>query len=305
MDALVGYTGFVGSNLYAQRAFPAVYNSKNIAQSYGTRPDLLIYAGVRAEKYLAAHALEQDLAQIRQAQENIARIVPRRLVLISTIDVLGPTAGKDETAPAEATHPYGAHRLALEAWTRAYAPDALIIRLPALFGKGLKKNFLYDCLHPVPRLLTAEKLAQLSELRPELCDFYRPRGDGFCALRPLAAGEEAQAETLLKEAGFSALYFTDSRSTFQFYPLSRLWGDIQTCLEAGLTLFHPATEPVSAGEVYRFLTGTEFRNELPSSPAAYDYRTRHAALFGGTGGYLLDKTQVLREVKRFVEGNQG
>ncbi len=53
MKALVGYTGFVGSNLYAAGHFDAVYNSKNIEESHGTNPDLLIYAGLRAEKYLA------------------------------------------------------------------------------------------------------------------------------------------------------------------------------------------------------------------------------------------------------------
>ena len=45
MTALVGYTGFVGSNIYAaaDRQIQAVYNSKNIEGAYGTRPELLIY----------------------------------------------------------------------------------------------------------------------------------------------------------------------------------------------------------------------------------------------------------------------
>ena len=47
--ALVGYTGFVGSNIYAATDFDAVYNSKNIEESFGTNPDLLVYAGLRAE----------------------------------------------------------------------------------------------------------------------------------------------------------------------------------------------------------------------------------------------------------------
>ena len=53
MTILVGYTGFVGSNIYdaAKDQMDAVYNSKNIEQAYGTNPDLLIYAGLRAEKY--------------------------------------------------------------------------------------------------------------------------------------------------------------------------------------------------------------------------------------------------------------
>ena len=45
MKALVGYTGFVGSNIYTSGEFDAVYNSKNIEEAFGTKPDLLVYAG--------------------------------------------------------------------------------------------------------------------------------------------------------------------------------------------------------------------------------------------------------------------
>ena len=69
MNALVGYTGFVGSNLYTAGHFDAVYNSKNIGEAYDTKPELLIYAGMRAEKYLANHVPEKDLELIVQAEK--------------------------------------------------------------------------------------------------------------------------------------------------------------------------------------------------------------------------------------------
>ena len=53
MKAIVGYTGFVGSNLTASGDFDAKYNSGNIREAFGTKPDLLVYSGLRAEKYLA------------------------------------------------------------------------------------------------------------------------------------------------------------------------------------------------------------------------------------------------------------
>lgn len=87
MKALVGYTGFVGSNLYTSGDFDAAYNSKNIQEAYGTCPDLLVYAGLRAEKYLANNAPEKDMEQIIEAEQNIKKIRPKKLVLISTIDV--------------------------------------------------------------------------------------------------------------------------------------------------------------------------------------------------------------------------
>ena len=73
MIALVGYTGFVGSNIYAAAGdqIQAVYNSKNIERAFGTNPEILIYAGVRAEKYLANHAPEKDMRFIYQDRKSV------------------------------------------------------------------------------------------------------------------------------------------------------------------------------------------------------------------------------------------
>ena len=100
--------------------------------------------------------------------------------------------------------------------------------------------------------------------------------------------------------GFSALNFTDSRSVYQFYPLKRLWGDICKALDAGILLWNPATEPVSASEVHQYLTGEVFVNELSGAPAAYDYGTRHSEVFGGSGRYIMTKEEVLREIRAFI-----
>ena len=90
MKAIVGYTGFVGSNLTASGDFDAKYNSGNIREAFGTKPDLLVYSGLRAEKYLANNDPEKDMELIYQAEENISKISPKHLVLISTIDVESP-----------------------------------------------------------------------------------------------------------------------------------------------------------------------------------------------------------------------
>ncbi len=73
-----------------------------------------------------------------------------------------------------------------------------------------------------------------------------------------------------------------------------------TALKAGLILWHPATEPVSAAELFRYMTGREFQNELDGIPADYNYKTLYAHLFGGEGGYICKKEQVLEEIKRFA-----
>ena len=307
MNALVGYTGFVGSNLYEAGEFDAVYNSKNIQEAFGTNPDLLVYAGLRAEKYLANNEPKKDLEQIRIAENNILRINPKKLVLISTIDVFKKPSGVDENSVIETDglHAYGYNRYLLECWVRENYPDALIIRLPGLFGKNIKKNFIYDFINVIPFMLKEDKYLELSQKNPEIMNYYVKQDNGFYKVS-VKDEEREGLKNMFKESGFSALNFTDSRSRYQFYYLRNLWADINTALKAGIKLWHPATEPVSAEELYKYLTGEEFVNELDGIPADYDYRTIHDywtihdAAFGGSSGYISDKAKVLKDIKRFV-----
>lgn len=302
MDALVGYTGFVGSNLYEAGDFDAVYNSKNIQKAFGTNPDLLVYAGLRAEKYLANNDPGKDLEEIRIAEDNISRINPRKLVLISTIDVFKKTSGVDENSiiDTDGLHAYGYNRYLLECWVRENYPDALIIRLPGLFGKNIKKNFIYDFINVIPFMLKGEKYEELSRIERELKNYYEKQDNGFYRVS-VKDGDKAALKDMFRRIGFSALNFTDSRSRYQFYDLRNLWADIKTVLEADVRLWHPATEPVSAGELYKYLAGENFVNELADIPADYDYRTIHDGLFGGKNGYICDKGCIMSEIKKFVE----
>lgn len=303
MKALVGYTGFVGSNLYNEGEFDEVYNSKNIQEAYGTRPDLLIYAGVRAEKYLANSEPDKDMEQIKFAQENIVKIKPKELVLISTIDVFKAPKGVDERTEIDINNlqPYGYNRYCLECWVREHYPKALIVRLPGLFGKNIKKNFIYDYIRIIPYMLKEGKFAELSSQDADLRVYYERLDNGFYRLKQLSRREEERLKEKFNVLGFSALNFTDSRSSYQFYPLRRLWDDIQTALRTEIRLWHSATEPISAGELYHALTGRQFVNELPGAPADYDYRTIYADCYGGENGYICGKEEILKEITEFVD----
>ena len=74
MKALVGYTGFVGSNLAANGDFDGLYNSKNVKEAYGTNPDVLYYSGVPAAKFIANKFPEMDMSIMKGAVENIRKI---------------------------------------------------------------------------------------------------------------------------------------------------------------------------------------------------------------------------------------
>lgn len=303
MTALVGYTGFVGSNIYAEGTFDAVYNSKNIEEAYGTNPDLLIYAGLRAEKYLANNAPEKDMELIIQAEENIQKINPQKLVLISTIDVFKVPKDVDENSKIDIVglHAYGYNRYQLELWVRQNYPDALIIRLPGLFGINIKKNFIYDFINLIPSMLTAKKMAELDRIDKELKLFYQLQDNGFYKVITLNDEQKRILKEKFLKIGFTALNFTDSRSVYQFYPLSRLWNDIQIALDNDIKLWHPATEPISTAELYEYLTGEKFMNELAGIPADYNYKTIYADIFGGMNGYICKKEEILEYILRFVK----
>lgn len=304
MESLVGYTGFVGSNLSASHVFDGLYHSTNIADAFGTKPDLLVYSGVRAEKFLANSAPEKDLAAIQEAMQNIRRIQPRKLVLISTIDVYQTPNGVDENSEIDTVglHPYGKNRYLLEQWTAQEFPDHLIVRLPGLYGINIKKNFIFDMIHIIPSLLNQKKYEELSERSELVRQGYQRQENGFYRCAPLEDdGRQSLREEFLR-LGFSALDFTDSRAVYQFYPLRYLWQHIEQALSLGIKKLNLATEGISAGALYQYVRGETFHNELTGTVPHYDYRSLYAGQLGGSDGYLFDKTFLLEDIRKFVLG---
>lgn len=304
MEILVGYTGFVGSNLMRSHDFKGKFNSRNIGEAFGTEPDLLVYSGVRAEKFLANRDPEADLENIRAAIDNISRIHPKKLVLISTIDVYRDPAGayEDTAIEEEGLHPYGLNRYRLETWVRENVEDHLIVRLPGLYGENLKKNFIYDMIHVIPSMLSEAKYRELEAEDDAISAYFTRLENGFYKCRELDEASRAELKAYFLESGFTALNFTDSRGRFQFYDLSLLFGHIETALRNGLKVLNLAVEPVTAAEVYQHVRGGIFKNEVAKNIPDYDFRSRHAHLFGGEAGYLIRKDDVLEGIRRYVEG---
>lgn len=301
--AIVGYTGFVGSNIAKKHQFEKKYNSKNIEEAFGTKPDLLVFAGVRAEKFIANSEPERDLQSMKEAISNIQKINPKQLVLISTIDVYENPVSVTEDAEIDTKNlqAYGANRYILEQSLRDIYPQMTILRLPGLFGENLKKNFIYDYLHIIPGMLKQEKLEELEDEIPGIHDFYYKNSNEFFKCRELNEDEKEVLENKFRKSSFSALNFTDSRGIFQFYNLDYLWIHIEQALKNDIKLLNLATEPIQIGELYYELTGKTFVNEIGNKWPYYDFRTKYDHVLGGENGYIFNKKQVVAQIKQYIE----
>lgn len=314
-SALIGHTGFVGTTLSQTRKFTDHYNSSNITDVGGRRFDLLVCAGAPASMWAANQDPAADVANLTALSDVLETVDVKRFVLISTIAVLDdPGAGYDERGAAyEGVKAYGRNRRAFEERLQACFPDIHILRLPALFGKGLKKNFIFDILNPVPSFLRPDRFASLkanigSGVADALADFYRLNSMlGMMELDRAALDRSDRKESLTQaiiSAEMEAARFTNSASRFQYYDLSRLADDIDTVIAANLRVLNVCSEPISAGDIYRHLTGVEFVNDAPPI-VRENMRSIHADRFGGSGPYLFDRPDTLNRLQTFYRTERG
>lgn len=246
--ALIGYSGFVGGNLLRQSRFDDLYRSTNIHEISGKRYDLIVSAGVSSLKWKANQDPAADRAAIERLMTSLSTVRAGLFVLISTIDVYDHPLNVDEdTAPIpEKMMPYGRNRWDLEQFVGRHF-NAVTVRLPNLFGEGLRKNIVFDLLHQ-------NHVDQIHE-----------------------------------------------GAVLQWYSLDGLWADIQKILQHQIPLINIATEPWSTRELAREVFLVELHNHLPPPAPHYDFRTKHAALWGKTGGYLHGRDEVRKQLLQFVE----
>ncbi|MEO8614658.1 MAG: pyridine nucleotide transhydrogenase [Luteolibacter sp.] len=147
--ALIGRSGFVGSNLLAKRTYDSLYRSVDIDSIRGRQFEHVVCAGVQAMKWWANLHPEDDLAAIERLLQPLSEVRAERFTLISTIDVYPSPREVDERSPIDRVghHAYGLNRLHVENWIRERFPRVVILRLPGLFGPGLKKNVIFDMMH--------------------------------------------------------------------------------------------------------------------------------------------------------------
>lgn len=246
-SVLIGHTGFVGGLLARRMSFDFTVNRANLHELRYRRVERVICAGLPAAKWIANRDPAADRDNVGRLCDVLDTVTTKTFVLISTIDVYPFTRNADEEFDPRGVpnHSYGTHRLEFETFIRDRFPDARIIRLPALFGVGLRKNVLFDLLHG----------NQLELINPD--------------------------------------------SHFQWYPLERLPDDIELADAHGLRLVNLFTEPVATRDILEQFFPDAAVGARAQPPAHYDLHTRHAALFGGQGRYILSAQETLTELGEF------
>lgn len=311
MDALVGNTGFVGGHLCRQHHFEARFNSRNIDEAAGQNYQTVVCAAAPGSMFEANRFPERDRDRVYGLITQLSRIGAQRFILISSIAVLEDFAGgQDESTTAFQTDlAYGRHRRQLELFCQGHFSNCLIARLPALFGEGLKKNFLFDILNPMPTMLNEGGYQGLLQVLPSALIRALPTvytwDDrlGMHVVDRVAlenSGLRADFDLAVIQAGLSAIRFTHPDSSFQYYEIARLWSDVGLCSEAGLKVVHLAPEPLSAGQMFRAIT----QRPMPVTNAPLhreDMRTRHGALWRRDDHFIEGAAAVLPRIVEFCK----
>lgn len=148
-NALIGFSGFVGSTLMKQQKFDSLYRSTNIQEIENHSFDTVVCAGAPAQKWIANKNPEQDKQSIESLISHLSNIKCKQFILISTVDVFKNASEAVESTIVDTSdlHPYGLHRYQLEEFVKNHFSNHLIVRLPGLVGPGLRKNVIYDFLN--------------------------------------------------------------------------------------------------------------------------------------------------------------
>jgi hypothetical protein len=134
MNAIIGHTGFIG-NILKKNILGEYYNRSNIESMINKSYNIIYCAGVPSVKWVANKYPTEDMENIERLLKSLYYVKCNKFVLISTISIYDNES-------------YGINRKNFEDnLIKKFGDKLLIVRLPAVYWEGLKKNLLFDMLN--------------------------------------------------------------------------------------------------------------------------------------------------------------
>jgi nucleoside-diphosphate-sugar epimerase len=147
----------------------------------------------------------------------------------------------------------------------------------------------------------SEGLTAYGSHRRAFEDFVRERFPRHRVIRlPALVGPGLRKNVLFDLLNRRQLTVINPESEFQWYDVRDLWQDLERVRAAEAEVVNLAPAPVSTERILsEHFPGLEVGQEAGST-VRYDVRTRHAELFGGQAPYIMDESEVLTRIARFV-----
>lgn len=150
-NALIGYSGFIGSNLKNDLKNCEYYNSKNIEKIQNKSFDKIYCTANDSRIWYVNNNPQKDLKNIQSLLYKLQKVKCNFFILISSIEIYKNIKNKsvNELAKNKLSKilNYGNNRLYFENEIKKLFLNHLIVRLPIVYGKNLKKNIIFDIIN--------------------------------------------------------------------------------------------------------------------------------------------------------------
>jgi nucleoside-diphosphate-sugar epimerase len=166
--AIIGYSGFIGSNLKSFYKSKYNFNTKNFRFINKYKFDLVILCAPSSKMWIANKFPQNDLKNIKNIIDVLKKVRTKKIILISTIEVYGKNNNKNEFNKLNkiSNTSYGKNRVFLEEFIKNFFSDRLILRLPVVYGRNFIKNSIYDLKNKNNvNLLNGNDLVQIYDVK--------------------------------------------------------------------------------------------------------------------------------------------
>ena len=315
-SCLIGYTGTVGKHLRDKHNFNYLYNSKNIKKIINKKFKIVICSAAPGSMILANQKPKQDLNNIKKIIQSLKTIKADKFVLISTIQVFSNLDSKNNDEICKNFNneiAYGKNRRFLEKFCEKNFEKLLIIRLPSIFGKHIKKNFIFDIINPLPSFFNIEKFKFINKKIPTQIKLffnfiYKKKDRKYFLDRKLLnkSKEKNENKKLVKffeKNNFVSTSLTNPKSKFQYYNLENLFNDIKSGIKLKKKYLNISTEPIYAKDIFRHLTKQRMKSN-ESNIYRSNMVSKYSTFWKKKKNYLYKKEEILSDLIKFYRINK-